>query len=195
MFLTWIRFMEQEVDFWEIPGDLDIHTQGHCERVLMHALRIGEARHASDRQMFALAHSAIFHDTRRKDNYLDTGHGARAAKHYREFCLGGKLRFLPEAYAAIWYHDRDDELGEEYISRHTAEGSERRAWTEVYHVFKDADALDRLRLGTWCLDPKYLRTPQATAMIPFAQQLVENTIPPSELQHTYNLTEPFRPKT
>lgn len=195
MFLTWIKFMEQEVDFWAIPGDLDIHTQGHCERVLMHAMRIGEARHASDRQMLALAHASIFHDTRRKDNYLDTGHGARAAAHYREFCDKGKLRFLPEAYAAIWYHDRDDELGEKYIGSHTAEGSERDAWIEVYHDFKDADGLDRLRLGTWCLDPKFLRTPEAKTMIPFAQQLVEDTIPPQELQHTYDLTAPFRPKT
>lgn len=195
MFLTWIKFMEQEVDFWEIPGDLDIHTQSHCERVLMHALRIGEARHASDRQMLALAHASIFHDTRRKDNYLDTGHGARAAKHYREFCDNCKLKFLPEAYTAIQYHDRDDKLGERYINGHTATGNEHDSWIEIYHDFKDADGLDRLRLGTWCLDPKFLRTPEAKAMIPFAQQLVEDTIPPNELQNTYDLTAPFRPKT
>lgn len=190
MFLTWIKFMEDYVDFWQIPGDLDIHTQGHCERVLMHALRIGEARHATDRQMLALAHASIFHDTRRKDNYLDTGHRQRAAEYYAnsKFIIP-----LPEAYAAIWYHDRDDALGEKYINEHTTTEAERREWLEVYHNFKDADGLDRLRLGTWCLDPKFLRTPEAKAMIPFAQRLVEATIPPTELQRTYDMTNPFRP--
>lgn len=57
------------------------------------------------------------------------------------------------------------------------------------------DDLDQLRLGTWCLDPMFLRTPEAKAMIPFAQQLVEDAIPPNELQHTYDLTASFRPKT
>ncbi len=217
MFLTWIKFMEDNVDFWQIPGDLDIHTQGHCERVLMHALRIGEARHATDRQMLALAHASIFHDTRRKDNYLDTGHGARAAEHYATFqfkiqnsklnlnsqpstlkAQSSKLKAqsfvpLPEACVAIWYHDRDDEVGEDYIRQQTKTESERESWLEVYRDFKDADGLDRLRLGTWCLDPKFLRTPEAKTMIPFAQKLVEATIPPAELQRTYNMTNPFRP--
>lgn len=215
LFRYWDDFMYNEVVFWKISGDLDIHTQGHCERVLMHALRIGEARHATDRQMLALAHAAIFHDTRRKDNYLDTGHGARAAEYYRAFFSfaatkhttssthatispsfggnGGRL-FLPEAYAAVWYHDRDDGMGDEYIREHTANADECRKWLEVYHIFKDSDGLDRLRLGEWCLDPKFLRTPEAKGMMPFAQQLVELTTPHDELMRTYKSTEPFRPK-
>lgn len=203
-FRYWEGFMKRRVEFWQIPGDLDIHTQGHCERVLMHALRIGDARAVTDRQMLALAHAAIFHDTRRRDNYLDTGHGERAAEYYKSFSeheAAGKsycqvaadsMVFLPEAYAAIWYHDRDDELGEAYIRDHA--GADSAGWGEVYHIFKDADALDRLRLGTWCLDPKFLRTPEARLMQTFAQQLVEATIPPAELERTYRLTEPFRPK-
>ena len=96
LFMQWEPFMEQRVEFWEIPGNLDIHTQGHCERVLLHALRIGEARHITDRAMTALAHASIFHDTRRKDNYLDVGHGARAANYYKDFCQSNGLTFLPE---------------------------------------------------------------------------------------------------
>lgn len=201
-FRYWEPYMERHVEFWPIAGDLDIHTQGHCERVLMHALRIGEARHATDRQMRALAHASIFHDSRRKDNYLDTGHGERAAEYYKFFCgeagggdVGGEdykdMGFLPEAYAAVWYHDRDDALGEQYIRERA--GTDADAWLEVYHIFKDADALDRLRLGTWCLDPKFLRTGESKGMSGFAQRLVEATIPHDELMATYRLTEPFRP--
>lgn len=198
LFRHWETYMEQNVEFWDIPGDLDIHTQGHCERVLMHALRIGVARGVSRRQLLALAYASIFHDTRRKDNYLDTGHGERAAEYYKEY--SGKhacgdasaMSFLPEAYAAIWYHDRDDSLGEDYIRSHA--GADAQSWLEVYHIFKDADALDRLRLGTWCLDPAYLRTPEAKTMADFAQRLVEASIPADELERTYSLTEPFRPQ-
>lgn len=170
--------MSDCVCFWEIPGDLDIHTQGHCERVLLHALRIGEARHASDRQMTALAEASVFHDSRRKDNYLDTGHGARAANYYKDYCGKGGLEFLPEAYTAIWYHDRDDELGSRYIATHA--GTEADSWLEVYRCFKDADALDRYRLGTWCLDKRFLRTDVAKTMTDFALMLVQRTIPEDE---------------
>lgn len=194
LFSYWEAYMEKNVEFWKIPGNLDIHTQGHCERVLLHALRIGDARKATDQQMLALAHASIFHDTRRKDNYLDTGHGARAAEYYKAFCKEQGLRFLPETYAAIWYHDRDDELGKQYIRKHTATEGEYWQWLEVYDDFKDADGLDRLRLGTWCLDPKFLRTPEAKDMMAFAQQLVETSIPKNELEKTYKLTDQFRPK-
>lgn len=199
-FRYWDAYMEQKVEFWEIPGDLDIHTQGHCERVLMHALRIGAARGVSERQLLALSYASIFHDTRRKDNYLDTGHGERAAGYYKEYsensaCADSDgalaMKYLPEAYAAIWYHDRDDEMGEEYICEQA--GPEAGEWLEVYRIFKDADALDRLRLGTWCLDPAYLRTPEARTMVDFAQHLIEASIPADELERTYKLTEPFRP--
>lgn len=191
MFRYWMDFMEHRVEFWTIPGDLDIHTQGHCERVLLHALRIGNQRVVKLRPMIALAHAAIFHDTRRKDNYLDTGHGDRAADYYHEFCEKQHLHFLPEAFAAIKFHDRDDHLGEEYIAKEAKD--EAPLWLEVYRDFKDADALDRLRLGTWCLDERFLRSDEARQMPSFAQQLVEATIPRDELERTYKLTEPFRP--
>lgn len=197
-FCYWEKYMEDYLEFWKIPGDLDIHTQGHCERVLMHALRIGDARHVSDEQMLALSLASIFHDTRRKDNYLDTGHGARAAEYYKKFASSEDethrpVPFLPSAYAAIWYHDRDDSLGEKYIRKHFEDEDDFKRAIEVYHIFKDADGLDRLRLGTWCLDSKFLRTNEAKGMIPFAQQLVEASIPHDELMKTYKLTEPFKP--
>lgn len=191
LFMQWEPFMEQRVEFWEIPGNLDIHTQGHCERVLLHALRIGEARHITDRAMTALAHASIFHDTRRKDNYLDVGHGARAANYYKDFCQQNGLDFLPEAYAAIWYHDRDDDKGKAYIAANAGDG--KAEWEEIYAIFKDADALDRYRLGTWCLDERFLRTPESKTMTAFALQLVEGTIPPDELAFTYSQTDPFKP--
>lgn len=191
MFRYWEKYMEAQVQFWDIPGGPEIHAGSHCERVLLHALRIGEAQGMKLRAMIALAHASIFHDTRRKDNYLDVGHGDRAAEYYQEHCEKAKLHFLPEAYAAIKYHDRDDALGEDYIIR---EGkSEVGEWLAVFHAFKDADALDRLRLGTWCLDVSFLRTDEAKGMVGYAQRLVEQTTDPVALKRTYDLLSPFNP--
>lgn len=191
LFIHRAGYMEACVEFWEIPGNIDIHTQGHCERVLLHALRIGHQRGMNERSLAALAHAAIFHDTRRKDNYLDVGHGGRAAQYYRTYCHGGSLDFLGEAYESIKYHDRDDDLGNRLILRKG--GDRARQWLEVYHVFKDADALDRLRLGTWCLDEKYLRTSEAKAMVGFAQTVVNETTDPVELERMYRMMDVFRP--
>lgn len=185
-FLYWDDFMERNVEFWPLPGEFDVHTKGHCERVLLLALKIGELRRLGDRQLTALCHASIFHDSRRKDNYMDVGHGDRAADYYKDFCRQATIGFLPETYAAIKFHDRDDRLGEEYISRENISGG-----TEVYHDFKDADGLDRLRLGPWALDSKFLRTPEAKELMAFAQNLVEVTMPPAEYKKIMDATRPF----
>ena len=43
----------------------------------------------------------------------------------------------------------------------------------LYQIFKDADALDRFRLGPNALDAKYLRTEQAKKMLDFAKVTLE----------------------
>lgn len=205
MFSYWQRFMMDHVEFWPVKGSLDVHTQPHCERVMLLALKIGESRRLHLRSMIALCHASIFHDTRRKDNYLDVGHGDRAADYYQHFCKETGLKYLPEVYAAIKFHDRDDELGEQFIRdeapRHSlacAEVKEKTddtaGWLEVYHDFKDADALDRLRLGPWMLDPSYLRSEEARQLMSFAQSLVQATTEPAVLKQMMDSTRPFKDK-
>jgi hypothetical protein len=202
MFEYWSNYMEQHVEFWPVEGQFDIHTQDHSYRVLLLALKIGWARELKLRSMIALCQASIFHDTRRKDNYLDQGHGDRAADYYRQYCQEEGLKYLPEVFAAIKFHDRDDQLGTEYIQReapqHSLASAEDRhanddtpGWLEVYRDFKDADALDRLRLGPWALDENYLRSPEAKALMPFAQSLVEATIEPNLLHGMMEATRPY----
>ena len=40
-------------------------------------------------------------------------------------------------------------------------------------MFKDADGLDRIRLGPQGLDEGYLRTTHGRALVPFARRLLE----------------------
>ncbi len=157
--------------------DSVIHEAAHCERVLLYAMLIALQRFADDEQAFTiLAHAAIFHDTRRVDDGLDTGHGARAAAYYEEFCREHlELTYFPEAAIIMSYHDRSDKPGEAAINETFADSSERVRL--LYHILKDADALDRWRLGRYGLDPDYLRTNEAINLIGFARILVARTLP------------------
>ena len=193
MFSYWRDEMYSKLKFWTLDDGIDIHTEGHCERVLLLALKIGEKRQLLLRSMIALCHASIFHDTRRKDNYLDRGHGDRAADYYKEFCEKNSMKFLPEVFASIKYHDRNDEEGEEYIRRE-APADEMEGWLEVYRDFKDADALDRFRLGPWGLNESFLRTEQSRELVDFARELVDKTIDPDVMKKTMDATRPFADK-
>lgn len=203
LFTYWDEVMDKKIEFWPLEGDFDVHTKGHCERVLLLALKIGEQRKLSDRQMEALCHASIFHDTRRLNNFLDTGHGERASAYYQVYGRGMGIDYLPEAYTAIRFHDRNDEDGEKYIEEWAPKYVEDirdhgleliKSWKEVYRDFKDADALDRLRMGPWALDERFLRTVEAKGLISFAQVLIDKTMDPEEYKKIMDATRPFADK-
>lgn len=82
---------------------------------------------------------------------------------------------FPEAAIIMRYHDRSDKPGEAAIRETFAEPSERVRL--LYHILKDADALDRWRLEHYGLDPDYLRTDEVIHLIGFARILVARTLP------------------
>lgn len=190
LYSYWEEYMEKNLEFWPLSDNIDMHAGSHCERVLIHALRIGEACGMDDKALVALAEASIFHDTRRKDNYSDIGHGDRGAEYYQYYCNRNDLEFMPETFSTIKFHDRDDRLGETYIREHTGKHADRAI--QIYHVFKDSDALDRYRMGEWCLDQQYLRTPESKTMAPFALALVKETTDKTELKKLWDLTAPFK---
>jgi hypothetical protein len=46
----------------------------------------------------------------------------------------------------------------------------------LYGIFKDADALDRFRLGANGLDTRFLRNSEAMLLVDFARDLVRQTV-------------------
>lgn len=170
----WDDYMHRRVRF-NMP-DSKIHASAHCERVLLYALILGEDIFGEDSEALEiLAHASIFHDTRRQDEYLDTGHGARAAVYYEQFCNeNSDIQFHPETRFLMRYHDLDDAIGKEAIKKHFGEKADR--VLKLYAIFKDADALDRWRLGSRGLDPKYLRTEKARNMTDYSQRIVKETM-------------------
>lgn len=189
LFVRWGRFLYSNVRF-NMP-DSPLHAKPHCERVLYHALTMGTLEMGDDDReaLEILAHASIFHDTRRQDEYLDTGHGARAAVYYEAFCREHPdlIAFHPEAVYLMRYHDLDDNRGIEAIRKAFPDKTER--VEKLYAIFKDADALDRWRLGRWGLDEKYLRTPSSHTLVKSARELVGETMDPKILAYYDNLID------
>lgn len=166
----WYKYMEKNVEFW-LP-ESELHTKNHCARVLLLALHIGHQKGLGDVEMDALGMAAIFHDSRRLDDGIDKGHGSRAAAYYKSYCNKHDLHFDEQTYYITYYHDQDDALGSSEIAKspHLNEHG-----VLLYQIFKDADALDRFRLGPDALDEKFLRTEEAHGLVDFAKYLLQKS--------------------
>ena len=162
----WNTFLENKVDFWLKTSEQ--HTKEHCSRVLLFCLLIAAKRGLSQRETDILCAAAVFHDSRRQDDWYDVGHGQRAAKYYQAYCAAHDLKFEQQCCDIIYYHDRDDKIGIDAIS---AKNKSDQNGVLLYRIFKDADALDRFRLGPDGLDIKYLRTNEARSLYHYAEML------------------------
>lgn len=181
LFLQWTDFMYRRIRF-NMPHS-ELHAAAHSERVLLYALLIGERTFADDgRALEILAHAAVFHDTCRLDEYLDTGHGTRAAAYYKSFCdTDTGIAYHPESACLMRYHDRDDNIGKAAIAK--AFSDDAAGAVLLYEAFKDADALDRWRLGRYGLDIRFLRTDAARSLSDYAKSIVEETVPEALRRH------------
>lgn len=151
------------------PGSTNFHTSlhgaEHSKRVLRFALLMADALALPEEDWRTLATAATYHDTQRWDDWLDVGHGARAAKAFLEdlddVASGDEL-----AAAIMRYHDLGDEVGEERIGADFGEHG-----VQLFRIFKDADGLDRYRLGPDALDERFLRTPEAKELVALSRAL------------------------
>ena len=168
----WKRFLQERVDFWLKTSDK--HTKEHCARVLLYCLLIADLKKLPQEERDILSMAAVFHDSRRQDDWLDVGHGQRAADYYKAVCAEGKLPFQQRCYDVMAYHDRDDSEGIRVIHSRTPQEPD---GALLYQIFKDADALDRFRLGPGGFDPKYLRTNEAQELVEYAKSVWEECRP------------------
>lgn len=152
------------------------HDKAHSMRVMFLSLVLGTVEGLPEQDLVCLCMTAIFHDVGRKGNGVETGHGASSATAYKKYRAPiillpdkkyGYRRLIihdadPMVAFLIKYHDLSDEVAFSAISRMKAmKGQEKRA-KQLYDIFKDADALDRVRLGLHDgIDPDMLRTDTA----------------------------------
>ena len=144
-----------------------LHGQAHVGRVLVHAFRLVAATGLLEETPRLWA-AVYLHDIARRHDGHCTRHGgdawARLATLPEVVALfergGVQADDLPAIQAAVTMHSQG-EPGVEHPHR------------GLIRLLKDADGLDRVRLGD--LDSDYLRHAEARGMIRFAERLYRDT--------------------
>lgn len=155
-----------------------LHGQSHVSRVLVHAFRLIDATgwHGEAPRLWA---AVYMHDLARTHDGVCHRHGGDAMRrleslpHLRTlFARGGVQEAdYPAIHTAVVHHCLPEELDRQHPH-----------W-RLTSLLKDADGLDRVRLGD--LDTRYLRNGEAGPMAAFAVDLFEKTggIVPSGAGH------------
>lgn len=148
----------------QFDNDSFLHGYMHTYRVMLHVLRLGlitGQKNAARLAFFA----AYIHDMARKHDGYCTVHGADAANVklplYKEKFLnnGATVSDLLTIGRATSLHSTATE----------ANHNDKDFYTIA--ILKDADALDRIRLGEDNLNPDFLRLAQSRGQIGFANRL------------------------
>jgi Predicted HD superfamily hydrolase len=140
----------------------EVHGPGHVNRVIFQALQIGKM-HGYDAFLPEIWAAAYIHDLSRRSDGVDPQHGALAVLEqlpkYQDLFLrvGVQPERLPMIAEAVRIHATREENPE----------------NPVANVLKDADALDRVRIGD--LDASQLRLEYSPLLIPQAEKLFELT--------------------
>ena len=168
-FLRWQAILETRVTFSLLSSN--IHTRMHEKHVLLFSLLMAEDAALSDEEKSVLGAAAVFHDTRRQNDYYDVGHGRRAAQYYKQFCEQNGLVADDRVDFLLSYHDQPDALGLARLRENDFSGLK-----SLYDIFKDADGVDRVRLGPNALDCDRLRTKKSLTLVPLAKRLNQGII-------------------
>ncbi len=152
-----------------------IHGVNHIHRVLLLCLIIAHREGLSDEEINILAHCSIWHDIGRTNDDIDDNHGFESYKKIRLLGLSFNYRekdSMEIIKFIISYHPVADEVGLRNVDKYKIYDKENAF--KLYSIFKDADALDRCRIGD--LDPKYLRRTVSEGLVSFAESIFKRGI-------------------
>ena len=144
-----------------------LHGQAHVARVMVHALRLTDATGA-EQETPRLWAAVYLHDIARLHDGGCRRHGADA---------WARLATLPDVqalFARAGVGPDDHPAIEAAVTRHcNGEPLRGEPHYRLMALLKDADGLDRVRLGD--LRPEWLRHDAARTMVDFAQRLYDET--------------------
>ena len=169
--------------------DSDFHNKLHTKRVLMLALTLSRFAKCSHTERAILANTAVYHDIGRTHEWEDEFHGLESVKKVNENnlplvqiqCVRTKEDYKLATFSneevdiisfLMHYHCIEDTEAFSALSKRDMSEKGKKTARKLYKLFKDADGLDRVRLGD--LDISYLRTPKAKELIVFATDLLRN---------------------
>ena len=154
--------------FTLIPEYFDNHSElhgiNHTYRVMYHCLELGEAENLNAQARLAFM-AAFIHDMARQHDGFCKNHGAWAAKAklpaFTKLFIetGASKSDLALIYSAVYNHSLPSELPESDPA------------AKITSLLKDADALDRIRLGEGNLRPEYLRFNGSHELITSSKEL------------------------
>ena len=144
-----------------------LHGVGHTQRVLAHAEALAAEIGLNLLEATAVRKAALWHDIGRVHDGPDWTHGMLSVTKVLERGLhdGITPAILDLAFFAMEHHSMWDRVGDARAAvRPDAAAAQRVLW-----VLKDADGLDRVRLGD--LDPTQLRLVCSRARVDLAHDL------------------------
>lgn len=143
-----------------------VHGSGHINRTLLMAALIAWQEALSESLLRQYLMAVSYHDVGRYFDGLDLEHGSRSALKLEELTgyVGEPLR---EIQAAVAAHSQPDHLMEEMVQGYAPRDRDRAIYLAC--LLKDADNLDRVRLGD--LNPSFLRSQSAKSLATFSQRL------------------------
>lgn len=149
--------------------DSEEHGPGHEARVMLLALTLSHILDLPLRDRKILASAAIYHDVQRVNDCDDTAHGRAGREYYRATTEAPDplVEFLCE------YHCLPDEAGYREIESNRKLSKSRSRSKLLFDIFKDADALDRVRFGIKSLDINQLRLPVSKELSLIARLYLE----------------------
>jgi len=169
-----------DVPAWWFRRASRLHGESHTRRVHVHAQRLLERLRWDEADARLVLRAALWHDIGRETDGVEPPHGARGAARADE--LGLTAGLPPDDAALVRFAITRHSLSDGGAAAHAVElaAAEDRARRlaqperalRVLWVLKDADALDRVRLGFGeRADPRQLRHPEAIDQIGFADRL------------------------
>lgn len=132
-----------------------IHGPAHIHRVLLLSALVCQGEGVGEGMVRQVFRAASYHDVGRTFDGYDVDHGARSA--------------LRELQAAVTAHARPDREMEAVVASFHPQNLPQAL--ELTRLLKDADNLDRVRLGD--LDPWFLRHSSAKDLTGFAERLFQ----------------------
>lgn len=151
---------------------IGIHGVLHTYRVLRLILWLGTLEKLTENEMSILFYSGLYHDIGRTNNLVDDSHGVKS---YEKIINKGLLNNIKDLESedieimkfTIEQHAIKDEIGKKNIINYNITDVSKTF--KLYEIFKDADGLDRVRIGD--LNIKYLRRKYSKVLVEDAKRL------------------------
>lgn len=149
-----------------------IHGVGHVRRTLLLSLLMAGLDRLSTSYVRILVYASVYHDIGRTHDGVDDYHGYASYQKVLEHRLLNNHE-ANEVYAIKELIERHAISDKKAFSFETLDEAKRDEVQFLLRYFKDADGLDRVRLGD--LNAKYLRTDTAKRLTLVAQQILEHS--------------------